>query len=88
MKITTSRGKTYNAEFAFAPTTNGNLVIRLQDYGESLTSICAAFEGSAQLEYHADKRDDAPVTLFNGYTHMMRVSREGGGIMITLSKGG
>lgn len=88
MKITTSRNETYDAEFAFAPTTSGNLVIRLPDKGERLAEICAAFEGNAQLEYHADNRDDAPVTLFNGYTRMLRVSREGSGIVIILSKGG
>lgn len=85
MLITTSRGKTINADFAFGPTTGGNLVVRIRDDETALSEICAAFESVERFECRGEV-DGAPVTVYEGYTKLMRASRENGTIMVTLRR--
>ena len=88
MQIRTHRGEEISVDFAFAPTTSGHMVIKLKDDGQRLSEICEMFEGVTRFEYQDERQMGAPVTLFDGYTRLMRASREGGAIMLTLSKEG
>lgn len=86
MQIRTHRGETVSVDFAFAPTTSGNMVVKMKDDGQKLFEVCEFFEGVTRFEYRDETQTGAPVTLFDGYTRMVRVSREGGAIMVTLRR--
>lgn len=85
MLIRTSRGNEMKASFAFAPTTSGNMVVKMPDDGTALSEICAAFENVERFECR-EETEGAPVTVYEGYTKMMRASREGGAVMLTLRR--
>lgn len=87
MLIRTSRGNEMRASFAFAPTSGGNMVVKLQDGGTTLSEICTVFENVDRFECH-EEIEGAPVTVYEGYTKLMRASREGGAIMLTLHREG
>lgn len=86
MQIKTNKGETISVGFAFAPTTNGHMIVKMQDDGRRMGEVCEVFEDVTRFEYQDETKAGAPVTMYDGYTRIMRVSREGGMIMVTLAK--
>ena len=85
MKIRTSRGNEIEASFVFAPTIGGNMVVKIRDDGAAISEICATFENVDRFECR-EETAGAPVTVYEGYTKLMRASRESGTIMVTLRR--
>lgn len=81
MKLTTSKGKTYNADWADGPTIMQKaLVIQLQDE-RKLAEIAEEFEGVKTIRRESEKEGNKEWT---GYTELLRVSRTIKGV-VTLS---
>lgn len=86
MQIRTHRGEVISVDFAYAPTASGHMVVKMKDGGQKFGEVCEVFEDVMRFEYQDEIKKGAPVTLYDGYTRMVRVSREGGAIMVTLGR--
>ena len=83
MKIT-ANGKTYECDYAYAPTRRGECVIKLTGDDRPLSVIAAEFEGVDTIhaiDPHVGEAD------YNGYTMLTRISRDERGVTIILVKG-
>ena len=72
MKLTTSKGLTYDVDWADGPTiTSSGLLIQLQD-SRSLAVIAAEFEGNETIKRESETEGNKE---WNGYTELLRVAR-------------
>ncbi len=78
----TANGKTYECEYAYAPTRHGECIIQLQD-SRPLSVIAAEFEGVAAFRVHDPNVGEAE---YIGYTVLLRIARNERGVNITLVK--
>lgn len=84
MKLTTSKGLTYNVDWADGPTiTSSGLLIQLQD-SRSLAVIAAEFEGNETIRRESETEGNKE---WNGYTELLRVARVAPGrVVVALVK--
>lgn len=84
MQIKTSKGKTYEANFAFAPTTDGNCMVEIVDK-RPIAEIAAEFDGVGKIT-----REDADEgkAEYEGYTVLTSVVRnvQRGTVLIGMAK--
>ncbi|MBP3647188.1 MAG: hypothetical protein J6K55_12285 [Clostridia bacterium] len=84
MKLTTSKGLTYNVDWADGPTiTSSGLLIQMQD-SRSIAVIAAEFEGNETIRRESETEGNKE---WHGYTEVMRVARVAEGVVtIALAK--
>lgn len=86
MKITTSKGKTLDANWAFGPTsTSGSLMIEIPD-NRLLSEIAADFEGNSRIE-KTDETKPGVIEIYEGFTELAAIQRnENGSVFVKLVK--
>lgn len=88
MKITTSRGKTFDINWAWVSTRRGDsLMIELKD-DRPMAEIAADFDGVETFESKDEKKPNVK-EVYTGYTKLIIMSRDNadGVIRLTLEKG-
>lgn len=86
MKITTSKGKTLDVNWAFGPTgESGSLMIELPD-NRLLSEIAADFEGNRKIEKTDEKKPGVTET-YEGFTELAAIQRnKNGSVFVKLVK--
>lgn len=86
MKITTSKGKTFDVNWAFGPTSaSGSLMIELAD-NRHLSEIAADFEGNSKIE-KTDKTKPGVIEVYEGFTELAIIQRnKNGSVLVKLEK--
>lgn len=86
MKITTSKGKTLDVNWAFGPTgESGSLMIELTD-NRLLSEIAADFEGSSRIE-KKDETKPGVTEVYEGFTELAAIQRnKNGSVFVKLVK--
>lgn len=86
MKITTSKGKTLDVNWAFGPTDeSGSLMIELPDT-RLLSEIAADFEGNRKIE-KTDKAKPGVTEIYEGFTELSAIQRnKNGSVFVKLVK--
>lgn len=86
MKITTSKGKTLDANWAFGPTSeSGSLMIEIPD-NRRLSEIAADFEGNSRIE-KTDKTKPGVTEVYEGFTELSAIQRnKNGSVLVKLAK--
>lgn len=87
MKITTSKGKTLDANWAFGPTgESGSLMIELPDK-RPISAIAADFEDISKIE-KTDETKPGVTEIYDGYTELVNVQRNkrNGSVLVKLEK--
>lgn len=79
--ITTSKGKTFDVEYAFAPTYDGAFTARFHD-GRRLPEIAADFDGLATIVLHNGEES----CTFDGYTRLISVMRMDNSVVVKMVK--
>lgn len=84
MKITTNKGKTYEVNFAFAPTTGGNCMVEIKDT-RPMAEIAAEFEG---VEKMIREDEDEGNAVYEGYTMLVSIVRnvQRGTVLLGMAK--
>lgn len=88
MKLTTSKGKTFDINYIWPTMRNGEkLMIELED-DRPMTQIADDFDGIEVFE-KTDKKKPGVKEVFTGFTRLVNMSRENyeGVIRLTLEKG-
>lgn len=80
--ITTSTGKTYDVDYAWAPLMDGSCQIMLQD-NRPLSTIATEFEELTNIHFVDTETGEADYT---GYSVLFSISRDSRGVLIKLSK--
>lgn len=80
MTITTDRGKTFEAQWAYAPTSAGSLMASIID-DRPLSAICKDLEGVQRIERASETEGDA---VYEGYTVLTGAVRYTDGVQITM----
>ena len=89
MKIETSRGKTFDAEFICLPLRDkSKAIIELNDT-RSLAEIAADFDGLDWLKKIDDDGNGSVYEVFEGFNRLIGIQRDlsDDGVRVTLSKG-
>ena len=83
MKITTSKGKTLDVNWAFGPTDeSGSLMIELPD-NRLLSEIAADFEGKNKI----DETKPGVTEVYEGFTELAAIQRnKNGSVFVKLVK--
>ena len=77
MTLTTDRGKTFTARYAWGPTlATGRLMAAITDDARPLSQIAADVEGVTRFERKDEHEGDA---VFEGYTRLVSIAREADG---------
>ena len=86
MTLTTSKGKSFPAHWAWAPANaDGDLMIEYDD-ARKISEIAAEWEGCALITRESAEEGNA---IYEGYTEIRIMSRQkNGAIQITLKKEG
>lgn len=86
MTLTTSKGKTFDVSWAWAPAgEDGGLMLEYED-GRKLSEIAADWEGCSRIHRESEEEGNAD---YDGYTVLRLVSRQkSGAVQITLNKEG
>lgn len=86
MKITTSKGKTLDVNWAFGPTSeSGSLMIELTD-NRLLSEIAADFEGNSRIE-KTDETKPGVTEVYEGFTKLAAIQRnKNGSVFVKLVK--
>ena len=86
MTLTTSKGKSFPAHWAWAPVNDeGDLMIEYDD-ARKISEIAADWEGCARITRESAEEGDA---VYEGYTEIRIMSRQKNGtVRITLKKEG
>nr|DAK69571.1 MAG TPA: hypothetical protein [Caudoviricetes sp.] len=86
MKITTSKGKTLDANWAFGPTSeSGSLMIEIPD-NRRLSEIAADFEGNSRIE-KTDETKPGVTEIYEGFTELAVIQRnKNGSVLVKLAK--
>lgn len=86
MKITTSKGKTLDVNWAFGPTgESGSLMIEIPD-NRLLSEIAADFEGGSKIE-KTDKAKPGVTEVYEGFTELTIIQRnKNGSVFVKLEK--
>ena len=86
MKITTSKGKTFDVNWAFGPTSaSGSLMIELAD-NRHLSEIAADFDGNSKIE-KTDKTKPGVTEVYEGFTELAIIQRnKNGSVLVKLEK--
>lgn len=83
MTVTTSRGKTFPADWAWAPAgADQGLMLQIRD-ARPLSAIAADFEGCEAIRRESAEEGDM---AFDGYTALTGIQRVPGGARITLGR--
>lgn len=83
MKLTTSKGLTYDVEWVDGPTiTSGAVILHMQD-DRRLPEIAAEFDGLESLKRESETQGNKEWT---GFTALQRISRVDGAVQIALVK--
>ena len=84
MLITTCKGKTFEANYAFAPTSKGTCILELKDE-RPIEEIAKDFDGIAKIERKSESEGDK---TYEGYSVLSGVNRDTrrGTVQITLEK--
>lgn len=88
MKITTSKGKTLDANWAFGPTgESGSLMIELSDK-RHLSEVAADFEGIEKIE-KTDETKPGVTEVYEGFTELVTLQRNkrNSSVLVKLEKG-
>lgn len=85
MKLTTSKGKTFDVNWIDGPTiTSGDVVLQMTD-SRKLSRIASDFEGLESLKRESETQGNKE---WNGYTVLQSISRRlDGTVLISLNKG-
>ena len=83
MKLRTSNNHEIDVDFAYAPTFDDHMVVKMADSGEKIKDICAKIEGVQRFEAQTSENK---IDVYIGYTELKRVSRENGAITMVLMK--
>lgn len=75
MTITTSRGKTYKADWIDESTVSGNVNMQIED-ARRLPAIAKEFDGLEWLERSSDAQGDK---RYESYNKLVRISEEANG---------
>lgn len=86
MKITTNKGKTFDVNWAFGPTSaSGSLMIELAD-NRLLSEIAADFEGNSKIE-KTNETKPGVTEVYEGFTELTIIQRnKNGGVLVKLEK--
>lgn len=86
MKITTSKGKTLDVNWAFGPTDeSGSLMIELAD-NRHLSEIAADFEDNHKIE-KTDETKPGVTETYEGFTELVTIQRnKNGSVLVKLVK--
>lgn len=86
MKITTNKGKTFDVNWAFGPTSaSGSLMIEIPD-NRLLSEISADFEGNGKIE-KTDKAKPGVTEVYEGFTELTIIQRnKNGSVFVKLEK--
>ena len=86
MKITTSKGKTLDVNWAFGPTSeSGSLMIELTD-NRLLSEISADFEGNSKIE-KTDETKPGVTEVYEGFIELAAILRnKNGSVLVKLAK--
>lgn len=86
MKITTSKGKTLDVNWAFAPTReSGSLMIELPD-NRLLSEIAADFEGNNKIK-KTDETKPGVTEIYEEFTELAAIQRsKNGSVLVKLVK--
>lgn len=86
MKITTSKGKTLDVNWAFGPTSESeSLMIELTD-NRLLSEIAADFEGNSKIE-KTDETKSGVTEVYEGFTKLATIQRnKNGSVFVKLLK--
>lgn len=86
MKITTSKGKTLDANWAFGPTSgSGSLMIEIPD-NRRMSEIAADFEGNSRIE-KTDETKPGVTEIYEGFTELAAIQRnKNGSVLVKLAK--
>lgn len=86
MKITTNKGKTFDVNWAFGPTSaSGSLMIELAD-NRHLSEIAADFEDNSKIE-KTDKTKPGVTEVYEGFTELVAIQRnKNGSVLVKLEK--
>mgnify|MGYP004620549917 CR=1 FL=1 len=82
MKVKTSKGKEFEASFAYAPTFDGKCVIGIKD-DRPLSLVCSDFEELAYIEKQSNLEGDAK---YENYSELVRVDRSKEQVIIILER--
>lgn len=82
MKIKTSKGKEFEASFAYAPTFDEKCVIGIKD-DRPLSLVCSDFENLAYIEKQSELEGNAK---YEDYSELVRVDRSKEQVTIILAK--
>lgn len=88
MKVTTSKGKTYDAAWAFAPMrSTGQMMMEIND-GRRLPEIAEEMDGCEEIRARRGEAEGEPETIYAGYTRLagMTAGRTEGSMLITLER--
>ena len=89
MRIETSRGKTFDAEFICLPLRDrSKAIIELND-ARSFAEIAADFDGLDWLKKIDDDRNGSVYEVFEGFNRLIGIQRDltDDGVRVTLMKG-
>ena len=86
MKITTSKGKTLDANWAFGPTSeSGSLMIEIPG-NRRLSEIAADFEDNSRIE-KTDEAKPGVTEIYEGFTELAAIQRnKNGSVLVKLAK--
>lgn len=86
MKITTNKGKTFDVNWAFGPTSaSGSLMIELAD-NRLLSEIAADFEGNSKIE-KTNETKPGVTEVYEGFTELTIIQRnKNGSVLVKLEK--
>lgn len=86
MKITTSKGKTLDVNWAFGPTSaSGSLMIEIPD-NRLLSEIAADFEGNRKIE-KTNETKPGVTEVYEGFTDLTIIQRnKNGSVFVKLEK--
>lgn len=86
MKITTSKGKALDANWAFGPTSeSGSLMIEIPG-NRRLSEIAADFEDNSRIE-KKDETKPGVTEIYEGFTELAAIQRnKNGSVLVKLAK--
>lgn len=86
MKITTNKGKTLDANWAFGPTSeSGSLMIEIPG-NRRLSEIAADFEDNSRIE-KTDETKPGVTEIYEGFTELAAIQRnKNGSVLVKLAK--
>lgn len=82
-RIDTSKGKTYEVDYAWAPLYDGTCGIGLRD-NRPLSQIAEEFDGLTHIHYSDPKTGE---DNFDGYNELVLIERTGDNVQMKLAKG-